>query len=96
MSGRFGGDTVTYQHTSSQNRVNRNDRDWTKRWISISMEASISKDYLIPEEFARPPSLVPDDETFLSTSLDFKNFHDGAITRLNVPENVLIDVEGVF
>jgi hypothetical protein len=54
-----------------------------------------SSDDLIPEEFGRSPSLVPDDETLLPTSLDFKDLHHGTITRLDVPENMLVDFEGV-
>ena len=52
-------------------------------------------DDFIPEEFGRSSSLVSDDETFLPTSLDFKDLHDGAVTRLDVPEDILIDFEGV-
>jgi len=54
------------------------------------------EDELKPEEFGRSPSLVSDDETFFPTSLDFKDLHDRAITRFDVPENILIDFEGIF
>jgi len=51
---------------------------------------------LIPEEFGRAPSLVTDNETFLPGSLDLKDLHHRAITRLDVPENLLINFEGVI
>ena len=51
---------------------------------------------LVPEEFCCPSSLVSDHEAFLPTSLDFKYLHYGTIARLDIPENVLIDFEGVF
>ena len=50
---------------------------------------------LVPEEFGRSPSLVADYETFLPASLDFKYFHHGTIAGFDVPENILIDFEGV-
>ena len=75
--------------------MNRNDKGWTTRWISISVCKSGRVDEFIPEEFGRSSSLVSDDETFLPTSLDFKDLHDGAVTRLDAPENILIDFEGV-
>jgi hypothetical protein len=59
------------------------------------MRKNASGDDLIPEEFGRSPSLVSDDEAFLPTSLDFKDFHHGTVTRFDVPENMLIDFEGV-
>ena len=59
------------------------------------MKEIASSDDLIPKEFCRPPSLVPDNETLLSASLDLKDLHYRAITRLDVPENLLIDFEGV-
>jgi hypothetical protein len=48
------------------------------------------------EEFGRSPSFVSDNETFLPTSLDLKDLHHGAITRLDAPENILIDFEGIL
>jgi len=59
------------------------------------MKEKASSDDHIPEEFGRPPSLVPDNEAFLPASLDLKDLHHRAITRLDVPENLLIDFEGV-
>ena len=50
----------------------------------------------MPEELGRSPSLVANDETFLPASLDLEDLHHGAITRLDVPENILIDFEGVI
>lgn len=49
----------------------------------------------IPEELGRSPSLVSDDETFLPASLDLKDFHHRTITRLDVPEDILIDFKGI-
>lgn len=60
------------------------------------MKKTASSDDLIPEEFSRPPSLVSDDETLLPASLDFKDLHNGTITRLDSPEDLLIDLECVF
>jgi hypothetical protein len=60
------------------------------------MDENTSSDDLIPKKLARSPSLVSDDEAFLPTSLDFENLHYGTITRLYAPENVLVDLEGVF
>ena len=55
-----------------------------------------SNDDLTPEEFGRSPSLVPDNETFLPASFNFKDLHHGTVTRLDVPKDVLVDLEGVF
>ena len=76
--------------------MNRSGRGWTRYWISIRMKERASSDDLIPEEFGGPPSLVPDNQAFLLASLDLKYLHHRAITRLDVPENLLIDFEGVI
>jgi hypothetical protein len=65
-------------------------------WISVSMRVGASRDNLIPKEFGRSSSLVSDDETFLPSSLDFKDLHYRTVTRLDIPENILVDFEGVF
>lgn len=51
---------------------------------------------LVPENFCRPPSFVSDYEAFFPTSLDLKYLHYGTVARLDIPENVLIDFEGIF
>lgn len=54
------------------------------------------RDDLVPEEFGRPPSFVTDDKTLLPTPLDLEDFHHGTITRFDIPEDILIDFEGIF
>lgn len=76
--------------------MNRSDRGWTKRWSKISTSENTPSDWPIPEKFAGSPSLVSDDEAFLPAPLDFKDLDYGTITRLDTPENILIDFEGVF
>lgn len=76
--------------------MNRSDRDWTKRWISISTSDETLRDYIIPEKFTRAPSFVSDDEAFLPASLDFEHLHHGAIARFDVPKDILIDLESIF
>ena len=59
------------------------------------MKANASSDGIVPEEFSCPPSLVSDNETLFSASLDFEDLHHGAITRLDAPENFLVDLKRV-
>ena len=66
------------------------------RWISVCMRVGASSDSLIPKEFGRSSSLVSDNETFLPSSLDFKDFYHRTVTRLDIPENILVDFEGIF
>lgn len=90
------GSGSTYLRISSRNKVNRSDRGLTKRWTPIRIGENRSRDDIIPEKFARSPSLVSDHEALFSASLDFENLHHGTITRFYLPENVLIDFESVF
>lgn len=64
--------------------------------MTIGTTENGSSDQLIPEKFARASSLVSDDEAFLPTSFDFKDLHYRTITRFYIPENFLVDLEGVF
>lgn len=77
--------------------MNKSDRGWTKRWKELDQhERDYDRRLIIPEKFCRSPSLVSDDEAFLPTSLDFKDLHYWTITRLDVPEDILIDFQGIF
>ena len=60
-------------------------------WAKIRLS-----DCLGPEKFARSPSLVANHEAFLPGPLDLKDLHDGTVTRLDVPDDVLIDFERIF
>ena len=60
------------------------------------MKENGSSGDLIPEEFGRSPSLVPNDEALLPTSFDFEDLHHGAITRLYAPEDFLVDFKRII
>ena len=60
------------------------------------MSENGTSERLVPEEFCGPASLVSDNETFLSASLDFEDLHNGTITGLDIPQNVLVYFKGIF